>query len=398
MTRTDHQSPLAVFWTFLKLGLTSFGGPAAHISFFRKELVERQKWIKEDQFTQLLALCQFLPGPASSQLGFALGLQRAGWLGACAAFIAFTAPSAVYLVLFASLLPYFQGDLGLAVIAGLKMVAVVVVADALLGMSKSLCPDPPRKTIAITATCLLLALQSPYAQLGVIALGALMGFVWIQASTSSATTLSFVRFGQRSSLSLFILFAALFASLGLLASTSSFTQLASDFYRTGSLVFGGGHVVLPLLEESAVNGGLVDQQTFLAGYGAAQAAPGPLFAFAAYLGAFIEPGSISVLGALVALVCVFLPGFLLLLAALPSWQSVTQNPSLQSAVLGVNASVVGLLAAAFYDPIITTSIRTHIDVLIALIGILILTVWKRSPLWVVAWCVLASVTNSQLSA
>ena len=388
---------LEVWKAFGKLGLTAFGGPVAHIGFFRQEFVERRQWLTEQQFSQLLAICQFLPGPASSQMGFAIGLLRAGWLGAFAAFVAFTLPSALALFAFASLAIYLDNASGQAIIQGLKLVAVAVVAHAVFGMSKSLTPDWPRRFIALLALLVLLLFSHLWMQLIVIVMGALFGLVICRQHTTPVSQLSV---NYSSSLATF--FALLFASLLLFSivlptEQSTPVNVFASFYQAGALVFGGGHVVLPLLEQSSVGHGWVDTDTFLAGYGAAQAVPGPLFTFASYLGAEIETGLPASLGALIAIVGIFLPGFLLLLAVLPFWAKVASVPKASAAIVGVNAAVVGLLAAALYDPIITSSLHHWTDVLIALAGFLILTVLKKSALWTVCFCILASLTLSTLT-
>ncbi len=381
---------------FGKLGLTAFGGPVAHIGFFRQEFVEHRQWITEQQFSQLLAICQFLPGPASSQMGFAIGLMRAGWLGAFAAFVAFTLPSAVALFAFASFAIYLDNASGQAIIQGLKLVAVAVVAHAVFSMSKSLTPDRPRRFIALLTLWILLLFSHLWMQLLVIVMGALFGLVMCRHLTTPISQLS-VNYSSR----LATFFALLFASLLLFSivlptAQSTPLNMFATFYQAGALVFGGGHVVLPLLEQSTVGYGWVDTDTFLAGYGAAQAVPGPLFTFASYLGAEINTGLPASLGALIAIMGIFLPGFLLLLAVLPFWAKIASIPKASAAIVGVNAAVVGLLAAALYDPIITSSLHHWTDVIIALLGFLILTALKQSALWVVCFCLVASLGLSIL--
>ena len=381
-----------VLVTFLKLGLTSFGGPIAHIAHFRKELIEKQQWVNEHQFSQLLAICQFLPGPASSQLGFALGLIRAGWLGAMAAFVAFTLPSALLLVGFASALPLLSNPSGIAFIHGLKLVAVAIVADALFGMTKKLCPDHARRIIALVAAATLLMIQAAWAPILMIIIGAVIGILVCRAAPTSKPLL-FIKLNKRFSLRLLSLFVALLLVSLLPYHQSAFIAVSQAFYRAGALVFGGGHVVLPLLEEAVVNTGWVSNAHFLAGYGASQAIPGPMFAFSAYLGAIIPNGhSISWLGALFALIFMFLPGFLLIAAVLPFWQSIANKPLATKAIAGINATVVGILGAAFIDPIVMTSIVSMIDLLICLVAIILLCKWRLSPLIAVIWCVVASLT------
>lgn len=393
-TNTDNTprgNPIEVFTTFLTLGFTSFGGPTAHIGYFRKKLVEQKGWVSESQFAQLLAICQFLPGPASSQLGFTLGLLRSGWLGAICAFVAFTLPSAIILLLFANALGSFSNEVGNAAIHGLKLVACAVVADALLGMSKNLCPDVPRKAIALFAMALLLALSSPWAQIGVVLLGAIAGVYLCHNVASQSLTPLPIRYGKKLGMTAFVVFLALLISLPFVSKEHMLPQIADAFYNAGALVFGGGHVVLPLLEESTVNSGWIAQETFLAGYGASQAIPGPMFAFAAYLGALVPTQHPAWVSAFVALVFMFLPGFLLVIAALPLWKRVAENTRASKAVMGANAAVVGLLAAALYDPILTSGITSNIDAAIAIVGFGLLAIWKLSPLYVVLWCVGAQV-------
>jgi chromate transporter len=384
-------SAFSVFKTFLKLGLTSFGGPIAHIGYFRKELVDKQKWVSEQQFSQLLAICQFLPGPASSQLGFALGLLRAGWLGAMAAFTAFTLPSALLLVAFASTLPLLSNPMGEAIIHGLKLVAVAVVTDAVITMFKKLCPDTKRRIIAVLATALLINLHFAWMHLLVIVLG---GFVGLLIGKSSAHTPN-IRIPVHYSHQLGLMVLSLFLVLLLFSYTSFFHNglitTAQTFYQAGAFVFGGGHVVLPLLENSVVNNGLISNEQFIAGYGASQAIPGPMFSFSAYLGAIIPASQqVSYLSAAIALISIFLPGFLLIITALPMWKSIAQYPKSAHAIAGINAVVVGILAATLYHPVFTSSVLNQVDFLIGFVGIIILVLWKRSPLLVVAWCVLAS--------
>ncbi len=397
VNKSEAQAPalsrsLAVFFTFLKLGLTSFGGPVAHLGYFRKELVERQGWVSEAQYAQLLAICQFLPGPASSQLGFALGLLRGGWLGALAAFVAFTLPSVVLLFGFAVLLPYLSGASGLAVIHGFKLVACVVVADAVLSMGQKLCPDWPRRLMAALAATALLLLDSSGLQLVVVLGGALLGLWWCRDPVRLGQGAVGVGYSRMLGLWILLVFGVLLLGLSVLPlAEGSLLATAEVFYRAGALVFGGGHVVLPLLEQSLVEPGWVSEEHFLAGYGAAQAIPGPMFAFAAYLGALMPEAQASWwVNGCVALVCMFLPGFLLVSALLPWWQSLLAQPRVARAVAGVNAVVVGLLAAVLYDPVMTTGIRSLADAGIALCGFGLLRVGRCSSLWVVGWCVLAS--------
>ena len=380
-----------VFLAFLKLGLTSFGGPVAHIGYFRTEFVERRGWVTEEEFAQLLATSQFLPGPASSQLGFSIGLLKAGWLGALAAFVAFTLPSVMLLVAFAALLPILAGDLGQAIIHGLKLVACIVVADAVISMAKSLCPDWATRSIAAASIVTLILLTTAFAQLVVIAIAALIGAVFLtkHSQTTIAKPVS-VSYGTGLGWVLLTCFVLLLVSLPLLASSQpDLVSIADAFYRAGALVFGGGHVVLPLLDESVVSSGWLSAEQFLAGYGAAQAIPGPMFAFSAYLGSLIGAEDSSWTFATVATLFMFLPGFLLMAGVLPFWRYLSQSSRAAGIIRAVNAAVVGLLAAALYDPIFTSGITAASDAVIALIGFAILFKWRVSPLIIVVFCVSA---------
>jgi chromate transporter len=387
----SHGSPTEVFAAFLKLGLTSFGGPIAHLGYFRKELVERRNWVSESQFIQLLAICQFLPGPASSQLGFSLGLARAGWLGALAAFIAFTLPSALLLIAFAYLLPALSDPVGEAAIHGLKIVAFAVVADAILGMSKKLCPDIQRATIAILSAGVLLVLGNAWVQLLVVIGGAVAGIYLCKVGATEAASQIPIHYGRKLGSLFLLLFFGLLAGLPLFATqNATLISMAEAFYRAGALVFGGGHVVLPLLEDSVVSSGWITSETFLAGYGASQAIPGPMFAFSAYLGAVTPTGHNEWLGASIALLFMFTPGFLLVAGVLPFWRAISHNTAVANAVTGVNAAVVGLLAAALYDPIFISAIQTAADMAIGIVAFAMLAVWRLSAISVLVWSVVAS--------
>lgn len=392
-TTLKPSTSLEVFAVFLKLGLTSFGGPIAHLGYFRKELVERRQWLGEEQFAQLLAICQFLPGPASSQLGFCLGLLRAGWLGAVAAFVAFTLPSVLLLLLFAEAVPLLSNSLGAAVVQGLKLVACAVVADSVLGMAKKLCPDVRRQTLAVAAVAILLVVSAAWVQVLVVLLAAFIGLFWLRrvAPAVGASVLA-IPYGSRLGGLLLVVFVGLLLGLPLLAAGPvDVVSVADVFYRAGAMVFGGGHVVLPLLEDAVVAEGWLAADQFLAGYGAAQAIPGPLFSFSAYLGSLLAPPGSGYLLAATALVFIFLPGFLLVAGVLPFWQAVAHRPAASAAIAGVNAAVVGLLASALYDPILTSAITAPKDMAIAVIGFAMLAVWRLSPLLVVLWCVFANV-------
>lgn len=379
-----------VFLAFLWLGITCFGGPIAHLGYFRTEFVERRRWLSEARYAELVTLCQFLPGPASSQVGFAVGLMRAGYLGALAAFIAFTLPSALALVLFAFGAAWLGGPIGGGIIMGLKVVAVSIVAHAVWGMARNLCPDRPRAGIALVAVWIVLAMSGPLGPVAAIAVGAALG-LWLTASKhpSAATeTLEADRVAQPVSKGVGItslsLFAVLLVGLPLLVLTndSPLLALTDAFYRAGALVFGGGHVVLPLLQTETVAPGWVSADAFLAGYGAAQAVPGPLFTFAAYLGTVIPTGFNPLVGATVALLAVFVPGFLLLIGVLPFWQQARQWEPVQAALRGANAAVVGILGAALYTPVWTSAVISPMAFGLVLTGFVLLTAGKV-PAWAV---------------
>ena len=387
-----------VFFTFLKLGLTSFGGPIAHLGYFRRELVEKRGWVSDSQYAQLLALCQFLPGPASSQLGFGLGLLRAGWGGALAAFLAFTLPSALLLFVFAAFLPHLAGTVGSAALHGLKLVALAVVAQGVLGMTRQLCPDAPRRTLAVIAAGVILLTNQAWIQLLVIALGAGAGLILCRNLPPLSGEGLPLRYGSRAGATLLALFVLLLAALPLVVyGTEGQLAVAAAFYRAGALVFGGGHVVLPLLQEMVVEPGWLTTEEFLAGYGAAQAVPGPMFSLAAFLGARLAGEAGGVAGATTALTALFLPGFLLVAGILPFWHTLTRHPLAASAVAGVNASVVGLLGAALYDPVWTSAVRGPGDLAIALAGFALLVSARVPALIVVAWCIAASVALALLT-
>jgi chromate transporter len=386
-----------VFATFLKLGLTSFGGPIAHLAYFRHEVVVRRKWLDDDHFSQLLALCQFLPGPASSKLGFSLGLVRAGWPGALAAFLSFTLPSACLLFAFAAFFPQMSGATGQAAIHGLKLVALAVVAQGVLGMTRQLCPDPQRATIAAIAAAVILACALAWMQLVVIGLGAVAGLAFCRGVQPVPGVKFKLPYGAAFGLSLLAVFALLLFGFPLLASgEDGVIRVADAFYRAGALVFGGGHVVLPLLKAFVVTPGWISSDDFLAGYGAAQAVPGPMFTLAAYLGARLPGNMGGLLGACTALCAIFLPGFLLIAGILPLWSAIAGRQFAARAIAGVNAAVVGLLAAALYDPVWTSAVQGPVDVAIAVIGFTLLVAWRVSALLVVVWCVVAAIGASFL--
>jgi chromate transporter len=362
-----------------KLGLTSFGGPVAHLGYFHEEYVRKRKWLDEQGYANLVALCQFLPGPASSQVGIGIGVLRGGLLGGILAFIGFTLPSVIALILFALIL---QGmDIGnTGWIHGLKIVAVAVVAHAIMGMAQKLTPDLSRKTIALFALIGTLLWQTALTQVGIILLAAVVGyFIYKEKKEDSPINIQFP-ISRKFAFVCLGLFFGLLILLPILRelSTSSWVAMFDSFYRSGSLVFGGGHVVLPLLEREFVPSGWLSKEAFLAGYGAAQAVPGPLFTFAAYIGAVMGGWA----GGLLATIAIFLPAFLLVLGTLPFWNSLSRNPNIKGALMGVNAAVVGILISAFYTPIWTSSIMSPIDFAFAALLFSMLAYWKFPP-WVI---------------
>ncbi len=377
-------TPLQVFLTFLRLGFTSFGGPVAHLGYFQTEFVERKKWLNQRAYADLVALCQFLPGPASSQVGIGIGLTKAGIAGAFAAWIAFTTPSAVALAAFGYGVIAFEGVIDSGAIHGLKVVAVAVVAQAVWGMARSLCPDAQRVTVAVLAAIGVLAAPGPLAQVGVIVAGGLVGLVLFRDDVDEEPTALGVGVGRGLAVSCLVLFFVGLIALPFIAAGSSdqTLQLVDSFYRSGSLVFGGGHVVLPLLQNEVVPSGWVTDGAFLAGYGAAQAVPGPLFTFSAYLGAVMGPEPNGVLGALICLLAIFAPSFLLVIGALPFWDALRRHRAMRNALLGINAAVVGLLLAAFYSPVWTSGILSASDFALAMIAFVLLVFWKVAP-WLV---------------
>ena len=378
-------SPLEVLLVYLKLGVSSFGGPIAHIGYFREEFVVRRRWLDERAFVDLVALCQFLPGPASSQVGFSIGLMRAGYLGALAAWTGFTLPSAIVLVLFAYGAGSVSGPLGAGLPHGLKLVAVAIVAQAVWGMARTLCPDRERASIAVAAALIILFSGSVLSQIGSILLGAIAG-LWLCRAAPPAEHGHFaVPVSRGVGFAALIAFFVLLAGLPLLQELHLWQGVAvfDAFYRSGALVFGGGHVVLPLLREAFVPPGWVSDDAFLAGYGAAQAVPGPLFTFAAYLGAIVNTNPHGVAGAMLGLLGIFIPGILILLGTLPFWESFRKRTGAQAAMRGVNAAVVGVLGAALYNPIWVSSVKTPGDFGVALLGFILLAVWRVPPLAVV---------------
>ena len=373
-----------IFRVFLKLGLTSFGGPIAHLGYFQNEFVVRRKWLDEQVFADLVALCQFLPGPASSQVGFALGLLRGGFLGGCAAWLGFTLPSVLALIVFAYFSGSIEGIIGTGILHGLKIVAVAVVAQAVWGMARTLCPDRQRATIALGALLIVIAVSGAIGQIAAIVLGALAGLVFCRSEPSAIVGRLSFSLSRRTGVLACVVFFLLLAGLPVLAAIFHNHAFAvmSAFYRSGALVFGGGHVVLPLLQAEVVQTGWVDNNTFLTGYGAAQAVPGPLFTFAAYLGAVMKAPPNGLVGAMICLGALFLPGLLLLIGMLPFWDNFRRLATAQAVMRGANAAVVGLLGAALYTPLWTSTITRASDFGLALAGFVLLAVWKVPP-WII---------------
>lgn len=379
-----------VFRVFLRLGLTSFGGPVAHLGYFREEFVARRRWLDDRAYADLVALCQFLPGPASSQVGIAIGLSRAGYPGAFAAWTAFTMPSAIALVLFAYGLSTLGDALGTGWLHGLKVAAVAVVANAVLGMMRALAPDRERASLAVVAAFVALAVPSAIGQVGAIVLGGIVGLALLRSTVPTDHTALPLQVSRSTGIVMLVVFFALLIGLPLASAATGSHAIAlfDAFYRAGSLVFGGGHVVLPLLQAEVVPPGWIGNDAFLAGYGAAQAVPGPLFTFAAYLGAMMSPAPNGWIGAALCLVAVFVPSFLLVIGALPFWEQLRSRPAAQAALSGVNAAVVGLLLAALYDPVWTAGITNRWDFGLAMIAFLLLFMWKTAPWLVVVVCAL----------
>ncbi len=387
---------LEVLRVFTRLGLTSFGGPIAHLGFFRTEFVERRRWLDETHYADVVALSQFLPGPASSKVGIIVGALRAGIPGALAAWTGFTLPSALALILFGYGVAAF-GHLGDAAwLHGLKIVAVAVVAQAVWGMARNLCPDRERATIAVAAGVLALAVPSTIGQVGAIIVGGLIGWRYLPGETIALIPLP-VRISRWWSTGAIILFFALLIVLPVLASAtgSHVVAMFDGFYRSGSLVFGGGHVVLPLLQATVVPPGWVDNDVFLAGYGAAQAVPGPLFTFSAYLGTVMGPPPNGWLGGLICLAGIFLPSFFLAIGPLHLWSWFRQHPAMRSVLKGVNAAVVGLLLAALYNPVWTSGIHRATDFALGIVAFLLLTLWAIPP-WLVV--ILGALAASVIAA
>jgi chromate transporter len=381
---------LSIFLSFLRLGLTSFGGPIAHLGFFRHEFVEQRKWLDDRSYADLVSLAQFLPGPASSQVGIGLGLLRGGLPGAFCAWLGFTLPSAVLLMLFGLLMRHGGSVLGDHWLHGLKLAAVAVVAQAVWGMGKSLCPDRERASMAVFAAGAAACWPGVWTQLAVIVVGGVLGWRWLDGESAAATPFQLVR-GRNAAVFALLIFALLLLVLPLLARSGGHGwPLADRFFRAGALVFGGGHVVLPVLQAEVVPQGWVSNGDFLAGYGVAQVVPGPMFSFAAYLGVVSAATPHGWLGGIIALVAIFLPGFLLMIGVLPFWDRLRHRPAARNVMRGVNAAVVGLLLAALHDPVWTGAIHDGSDFSLALLAFLALLFW-RWPAWaVVALCAAAA--------
>jgi chromate transporter len=389
--RSGSGSAAEVLGVSLKLGLTSFGGPIAHIGYFHEEYVRRRGWLDDRTYADLVALCQFLPGPASSKVGIAIGLSRAGYAGALAAWLGFTMPSALALVLFGYGVEWLGGAAGAGWLHGLKVAAVAVVAQAVLAMMRSLAPDRERATLAVGAAAMVLALPTAWGQIAAIAVGAVAGLTLLRGAAPGDHVALPHAVSRRVGIAAIAMFFTILFGLPLLTTVipSHSLRLFDAFYRAGSLVFGGGHVVLPLLQASVVPPGWVGNDAFLAGYGAAQAVPGPLFTFAAYLGTVMGPRPNGWLGAALCLAAMFLPAFLLVIGPLPFWDDLRRRPWAQSALRGVNAAVVGLLLAALYRPVWTAAITGAAEFALGITAFLLLFMWKAPPWLVVALCAVA---------
>jgi len=379
---------LEVLRAALALGCSSFGGPIAHLGFFERAYVQRKRWLSSDEYAGIVGVCQLLPGPTSSQVGFLVGLHRAGWAGAFAAWFGFTLPSAILMYAFAVGAPRFKGPVQGTLLHGLKLAAVAIVAQAVWSMAKNLCPDFRRAGVATAAAAALLAAPSSSMQFAVLGFGAVAGLALCRRQDAAPWRV-IIATRARSARWALAVFALTLTTLPLLARRAphGVIALADIFYRSGSLVFGGGHVVLPLLREALVPGGWISDDAFLAGYGAAQALPGPLFTLAAYLGAACAPAGAAAFWAAAALLCIFLPGLLLAVAGLALWAQLAKVPAARAALAGVNAVVVGILAAALYRPVLTSSIASARDVAIALTALVLLLRWRTAPVLVVLGCV-----------
>ncbi|SIQ66160.1 chromate transporter [Marinobacterium stanieri] len=381
MTPEKPASVLSILLIFLRLGLTSFGGPVAHIGYFREEFVNRRKWLSDQSYADLVALCQFLPGPASSQVGLALGMFQGGFRGALAAWCGFTLPSAIALILVAYGATQPDGLISAGVVQGLKLIAVAVVAHAVWGMAQNLCRGRIEIAIMLAAACAMLVMPTVWLQPALILLAALVGWLLLERKADAEDAHLPVKVSLVAGKRLLLIFAALLVLLPLLTALlpSAGLTLFDLFYRIGSLVFGGGHVVLPLLQAETVPTGMISDDLFLAGYGAAQAVPGPLFTFAAYLGTAMNtlPGW---LGGLIALVAIFTPSFLLVAGVLPFWEQLRRRTGVRAALAGVNAAVVGLLLAALYNPIWTGTLHAPVHFALVLLAFAALQIWKL-PVW-----------------
>jgi chromate transporter len=380
-----RSSALEVLLVFLKLGVSCFGGPIAHLGYFRDEFVIRRRWLDEQAYADLVALCQFLPGPASSQVGFSIGLMRAGYFGGLAAWTGFTLPSAILLLLFAYGVRWLGGPVGTGLLHGLKLVAVAIVAQAVWGMARSLCPDRERASIAAVAALIILLSPSSLAQIAAILLGAVAGLVCCRSASPATGGHVAMPVSRAAGVIALVIFTVLLGAVLLLSGrlASQPFDLFAAFYRSGALVFGGGHVVLPLLREAFVGPGWIGDDAFLAGYGAAQAVPGPLFTFSAYLGAMVGPQPHGIAGAALGLFAIFLPGILILVGSLPFWDAFRARAGAQASMRGINAAVVGLLGAALYNPVWTSGVKTPADFAVALVGFVLLVSWRAPPLIVV---------------
>lgn len=375
---------ISVFWVFLKLGCTAFGGPLAHLAFFREEFVVRKKWISESDYSEIIALCQFLPGPASSQVGITIGLSRAGYLGSVAAWIGFTMPSAILLLLLALAYSNFGDIIPSGLLSALKIVTVAVVAQAVWGMSKSICTDLTRITIMLLSTVTILLLQSIYTPLLVLFFAGILGVFLFKPALDSAKSKLVFSISNVSGAVWFLIFLMLLIGLPILQLmvNEPILDIASAFFRSGSLVFGGGHVVLPLLENEMVKTAWVSKEAFLAGYGATQAVPGPLFTFSVFLGAVLNGPISGLFGGLLALFSIFLPSFLLVYAILPFWQNIRTKPRIRAALVGINASVVGILFAALYQPVFVGGVSGITDFIGVILALYALMHWSLPP-WLV---------------
>jgi len=390
--RRASRAGLEVLSVFLRLGCTSFGGPVAHLGYFRTELLERRGWCSEETYAEIIAVAQSLPGPASSQVAFSLGWLRGGWLGALAAWVGFTLPSAALMMWFAFAEQSLHGRIGFAIVHGLELSAVAIVAQAILAMRRRLTPDWGRILIALVAVPIAMFAPASVSTLLAIAFGALCGAAFLRGDSAPTPPQIDLRTSHRAGTIAAVVYAVLLMASAFIPKTSTgVRQVVSAFYLSGALVFGGGHVVLPLLEHAVVSRGWVTQPSFLTGYGFAQAIPGPLFTFAAFLGASIQPTGSRVGLGLVALISIFLPGLLAMVVALSFWSRLREFRLLQTALPGVNASVLGVLAAAFFRPVCSTAIHSALDLLVAGAALVLLTVGRVRPLLIVLVAVVASV-------